>query len=122
MVRCFTALYRGAALSLLGERGGDAGAFPAEVVVALQVALHKTNWRKTFFQKRAHFQRTTYTHEPTIMSHTHRCKAFTYARFIRLKKVISIATATPSTLLQLCAGGRTVAQARVSLAPLRHRS
>jgi len=33
---------------------------------------------------------------------------------MRLKKVISIATATPSTLLQLCAGGRTGAQARVS--------
>ena len=44
--------------------------------------------------------------------------AFTYARFIRLKKVMSIATATPSALLQLCAGGRTGARGRVSRAPL----
>ena len=52
-----------------------------------------------------------------IEPHTRRARHCLYlARFIRLKQVISIATATPSTLLQLCAGGRTGAQARVSLA------
>eukprot|EP00964_Phaeocystis_antarctica_P136330 scaffold100759_cov78-Phaeocystis_antarctica.AAC.2 len=60
----------------------------------------------------------THNKKARASSGARRCLYLLYARFIRLKKVMSMATATPSALLQLCAGGRTGAQARVSRAPL----